>query len=64
VYPLKGGLISPEGELFPQYDADRFTLNDATMIINRGLGNYTINLRLFNRPELTLIHLQRGDGTP
>lgn len=62
--PFKGGLISPEGELFPQYDAGRFTLNGTTMIINRGLGNYTINLRIFNRPELTLIHLRPGNATP
>lgn len=55
--PFKGGLLSPEHVFFPEYDAGLFELADSKMIINRGLGNSVINLRLFNRPEITFIEL-------
>lgn len=59
--PFMGGLIGQNGkfELFPTYSAGEFKENEATMYVGRGLGNYSINLRLFNRPELVVVTLKR-----
>lgn len=57
--PILGGVISPQYELFPQYDAGRFEEGGQTMLISRGLGTHTIKLRAFNRPELMTITLER-----
>ncbi|MGM8364091.1 metallophosphoesterase [Virgibacillus sp. W0181] len=56
--PYVGGVISHEGEFFPNYDAGRFEKERTTMIVGRGLGNYTYNIRAFNRPEIVLITLE------
>lgn len=57
--PFMGGLLSPEHVFFPQYDAGLFENEKGKMIVNRGLGNSVINFRLFNRPEITYIELQK-----
>ncbi|GIP32481.1 phosphohydrolase [Paenibacillus sp. J2TS4] len=56
--PFVGGVLSPERAFFPEYDAGLFTSSDSVMIVNRGLGNETIKLRIFNRPELSIIELR------
>lgn len=56
--PFKGGLLSPEHVFFPEYDAGLFEEGASRMIVNRGLGNSVIPVRLFNRPELTEITLK------
>ncbi|MGR6836611.1 metallophosphoesterase [Syntrophomonas erecta] len=55
--PFKGGLLSPEKEFFPYYDAGRFEAEKGTMFVSRGLGNYSLNLRIFNPPELVVVTL-------
>ncbi|MEW9096977.1 MAG: metallophosphoesterase [Clostridiaceae bacterium] len=56
--PFKGGLLSPERTFFPEYDGGEFELNESKLIVNRGLGNDTIKLRIFNRPEISFITLK------
>lgn len=56
--PIIGGILSPERTFFPKYSAGKFTLNNSTMIVSRGLGNGTINLRVFNNPEICIIELK------
>ncbi|WP_315115262.1 metallophosphoesterase [uncultured Clostridium sp.] len=56
--PFKGGLLSPERTFFPEYDGGEFELNGSKIIVNRGLGNDTIKLRIFNRPEISVITLK------
>ncbi|HOK42669.1 MAG TPA: metallophosphoesterase [Thermoclostridium caenicola] len=56
--PFKGGLLSPEHVFFPEFDAGLFEEGTGKMIVNRGLGNSAIQMRLFNRPELTEITLK------
>lgn len=56
--PFIGGILSPERTLFPKYDAGEFSINNSKMIVNRGLGNGTINLRFFNNPEVCVIKLE------
>lgn len=56
--PSVGGLLSPERVLFPKYSEGVYSIGKSSMIVNRGLGNSTVNLRVFNRPEITLIALK------
>lgn len=56
--PGYGGLLSPEKEYFPQYDAGLFTQGDAQMLVSRGLGE-SAGLRFLNPPELIVIDLTK-----
>lgn len=60
--PGIGGVISPQFQLFPKYDAGEYHLGDSTMILSRGLGNHSIKLRLFNKPEISCIILKRQEN--
>lgn len=55
--PFVGGLASPQVEFFPEYDGGLFQKGDKTMILSRGLGTHTINIRINNRAELICIRL-------
>ena len=55
--PFKGGLLSPEHVFFPEYDAG-ILKRQKPHVCEQGLGNTVINMRLFNRPELTEITLE------
>ncbi|NLB78410.1 MAG: metallophosphoesterase [Clostridiaceae bacterium] len=57
--PFLGGVFSPERVLFPEYDSGLFQIGDSRMIVNRGLGYSKVNLRLFNRPEISFIRLMK-----
>ena len=55
--PFVGGILSPERTFFPKYDAGEFSESSSKMVVSRGLGNGTINLRIFNNPEICVITL-------
>lgn len=57
--PFMGGVVGPDQGFFPKYDAGEFVEENTTMILSRGLGNSIIPLRIFNRPELVLVELDR-----
>lgn len=57
--PFIGGVYSPHQGWFPELTEGAHELNDTTMIISRGLGNSTFPLRLFNRPELVIVKLEK-----
>lgn len=57
--PFLGGLISPAIRFFPKYDGGLFREKEATMVLGRGLGNHSPNVRLFNPAELLVIELRR-----
>lgn len=48
------GIIAPGQGIFPKYTAGVW---QNRLIISRGLGNSSIPLRIFNRPELVLAHI-------
>lgn len=58
VLPWVGGVISTTFQLFPQYDFGLFEEKHTKMVLSRGLGVHTIRLRLFNRPEISVISLK------
>lgn len=57
--PFIGGLFAPYQGFFPKYTSGAYKKNSTTMIVNRGLGNSIIPLRIFNRPEVVIVRLQK-----
>lgn len=55
--PFLGGLLSPERKFFPKYDGGKYQVDDKILIVNRGLGNTDLGIRIFNRPEISVITL-------
>ncbi|MGN0382848.1 MAG: metallophosphoesterase [Eubacterium sp.] len=51
------GVMSPQYQIFEKYCRGHFTQGKNDMIISAGLGSHTINLRLFNRPEIVVFKL-------
>lgn len=62
---LDKGILSTDRTLFPAYDGGLYELeNGKACVISRGLGSNTVPFRafrLFNRPDLPLIILQREE---
>lgn len=56
--PFVGGLVAPNQGFFPKYTAGTYRLDDTTMVVNRGLGNSIIPLRIFNRPEIVVVTIK------
>lgn len=54
-----GGLIAPSQGLFPEFTSGLHEENNTQMLVNRGLGNSVFPFRIFNRPEIAVIQLQR-----
>lgn len=59
--PFLGGVISPAYTLFPKYDGGVFHLGKTTMLLGRGMGSHTIQLRFFNPAELHVVTLVKGE---
>jgi predicted MPP superfamily phosphohydrolase len=53
------GIYSPGQGLFPKYTSGVHVSGNTKMIISRGLGNSQFPLRLFNRPELVFITINK-----
>ena len=53
------GIVTPQGFLFPKYSGEMTREGDQTVIVSRGLGTHTLNIRLFNMPELIVIRLKK-----
>lgn len=59
--PLIGGVIGPDFFIFPKYSGGLYKEDDKNMIVSCGAGMHTVNLRIFNPPELTLVELKFGE---
>lgn len=58
--PFIGGLFSPNQGFLPKYTSGVYWKGDSAMVVSRGLGNSRFPFRIFNRPELIEVTLQRG----
>ena len=56
--PFIGGIFAHEEGIFPKYSEGVHEKNNVTLIISRGLGNSTLPIRIFNRPELIVIEIK------
>ncbi|MCR5785114.1 MAG: metallophosphoesterase [Eubacterium sp.] len=59
--PFVGAVISPSLRLFPKYDAGRFELGNATMLISKGLGTHSFNIRVNDRAEVLKVGLNNNN---
>ncbi len=59
--PFLGGLVAPDQGFFPKYTSGFHKKESSTMVVNRGLGNSIIPIRIFNRPEIIKLVLKSGE---
>lgn len=57
--PFIGGLVAPDQVFFPKLTEGIHSNNNTSMIVSRGLGNSIIPLRIFNKPELIVVTLEK-----
>lgn len=57
--PFLGGLFAPGQGWLPKYTSGLYTKGNTSMIVSRGLGNSEFPFRVFNRPELVLVTLEK-----
>ena len=58
--PFLGAIVTPP--YAEKYREGSYTLDHLSLYVNRGLGTTRIPYRLFSRPEITVIDLQKGHG--
>lgn len=56
--PFLGGVISPQIGLFPKYSGSLYREGDTSIVVSKGLGTHTVNIRLFNPAELIVLHVK------
>ena len=56
--PGLGGLITPQAVLFPRYSGEMTQEDNHALIVSKGLGTHTINLRFCDNAEVVVINLQ------
>lgn len=56
--PLLGGVMTPQYQFFLPCCAGTFEQKGRTMIVSRGLGTHSINIRLGNLPQVVVIRLR------
>ena len=59
--PFVGGLFGTDRRLFPAWDAGLYRQGETALYVSCGLGYTNVHFRLFNRPEVAVIVLRRGD---
>lgn len=57
--PYLGGVMTPQFQFFLPWCAGTFEENGKTMIVSRGLGTHSINIRLNNKPQLVVVDLKK-----
>lgn len=55
--PNGKSVVTPQFHFFPQYAGEMTSKNGQTVIVSRGLGTHTVNIRLFNKAEVVALHL-------
>lgn len=57
--PVLGGGMTPQFQFFNPYCAGTFEEDGRYMIVSRGLGTHSINIRFNNKPQLVVVDLKR-----
>lgn len=64
--PYLGGVMTPQLQFFLPWCAGEFEEEGARMVVSRGLGTHSVNIRLNNKPQLVVLELVKEgktDGT-
>lgn len=59
--PGIGGVVDPQAGVFPRYSGSCYREGSTSIVVSKGLGTHTVNIRLFNPAELIVLHVQ-GEG--
>lgn len=62
--PGLGGVISPAMRFFPKYDGGLFEEGKSHMVLGRGIGTHSPNVRMFNPAELVVVELVPEKDSP
>lgn len=54
--PFLGGLITPQAKLFPRHSGEYSEENGRVLIVSKGLGTHTVNIRFCNPAEVVVVH--------
>lgn len=57
--PYLGGVMTPQFQLFLPCCGGEFEKEGSRMIVSRGLGTHSINVRLNNKPQVVVVNLKR-----
>lgn len=57
--PGLGGVMTPQYQFFLPWCAGDFEYEGKRMVVSRGLGTHSINIRLNNRPQLVAVMLKK-----
>lgn len=57
IFPIIGPVFAPQQGFFPKYTCGVHEFGKTKLVINRGLGNSSMPIRLFNRPEVVVVSL-------
>lgn len=57
--PFLKGILSPDQGFFPKYSEGMHREGLTSMVVSRGLGNSLFPFRIFNRPELIVVILNK-----
>lgn len=55
--PYLGGIITPQMKLFPKYSGELTVEEQSSVVVSKGLGTHTINVRFLNPAEMIVLHL-------
>lgn len=55
--PVLGGVMTPQYQFFLPWCAGSFEQDGKRMVVSRGLGTHSINIRLNNRPQIVILRL-------
>ena len=61
IIPGKGGLFSPDIDLFPDLYKGEYTFGDMTMYLSAGLGNSVLPVRINNYPEVVVVDIVKEE---
>lgn len=51
------GVVTPQASLFPRYSGEMTVEEGTAVVVSKGLGTHTVNLRVFNPAEVVVIHI-------
>lgn len=58
-FPIIGPVFAPQQGFFPKYTSGIHEFGKTKVIIGRGMGNSSMPIRLFNRPEVVITTLEK-----
>lgn len=59
--PYLGGVMTPQFQFFLPWCAGEFEEDGKYMIVSRGLGTHSINIRLNNKPQVVVVDLKKKE---